>query len=125
MIRVVNFFCVALTAFACLALNHVSDQTRVAQAQLKRAKVEIAAAADVSKILQTDWERASNPAHIQALAAAHLGLADTATVEVASLEMLPRRGETAPPASSGISTASAELPVPSPRLHLVLARTGN
>ncbi len=30
MIRLLNFCCVALTALACLALYHVSEQTRVA-----------------------------------------------------------------------------------------------
>jgi hypothetical protein len=34
MIRVLNFCCFAVTAFACLALYHVSEQTRVARVQL-------------------------------------------------------------------------------------------
>ena len=34
MIRVLNFCCFAITAFACLALYHVSEQTRVARVQL-------------------------------------------------------------------------------------------
>jgi len=124
MIRVLNFLCVVLTAFACLALNHVSDQTRVAEAQLNRTKTQIAAAADSLKILQADWERAANPAHVQALAAVHLGLADTATVEVASLELLPRRGETTPLSGSAVTNASIVAPAGTTHLHLVAARTG-
>ncbi len=125
MIRVLNFLCVVLTAFVCLALNHVSDQTRVAEAQLNRTKVQIAAASDTLKILQADWERASNPEHIQALAAVHLGLADTATVEVASLELLPRRGETSPLGGPAVTNASIVAPAVPSRFHLVAARAGD
>lgn len=124
MIRVLNFLCVVLTAFSCLALNHVSDQTRVAEAQLNRTKTQIAAASDTLKILQADWERAANPAHIQALAAAHLGLEDTATVEVASLELLPRRGETTPLSGPVVTNASVVAPAPASHLHLIAARSG-
>jgi len=124
MIRVLNFLCVVLTAFACLALNHVSDQTRVAEAQLSRTKTQIAAAADTLKILQADWERAADPGHIQSLAAVHLGLADTATVEVASLELLPRRGETTPFNGQAVTNASIAVPVATTHLHLVAAHAG-
>lgn len=124
MIRVLNFLCVVLTAFACLALNHVSDQTRVAEAQLNRTKTQIVAAADTLKILQADWERAANPTRIQALAAVHIGLADTATVEVASLELLPRRGEATPFSGPAVTNASIVAPAATSRLHLVAAHTG-
>ena len=125
MIRVLNFLCVVLTAFSCLALNHVSDQTRVAEAQLRRAKTQIAAASDTQKILEADWERASNPSHIQALAAAHLGLADTATMEVASLELLPRRGESSSLSGPVVTNASIVAPAATSHLHLVAAHTGD
>ncbi|HEY5048379.1 MAG TPA: hypothetical protein VII49_10185 [Rhizomicrobium sp.] len=124
MIRVLNFFCVAVTAFTCLALNHVSDQTRVAQARLHRTQVEFSAAADSLKILQADWQRAANPERIQALAAVHLGLADTATVQVASLELLPRRGDATPTGGVVVTTASVAVPAVNPPLHLVSARAG-
>jgi hypothetical protein len=123
MIRVLNFFCIVVTAFVCLALNHVSDQTRVANAELKRTRIDISAAADRLKLLQADWERASNPSHIQALAAAHLGLEDTATVQVASLELLPRRGETSPLSGPAVTNASVEAPAAATHLHLVAAHT--
>jgi hypothetical protein len=124
MIRVLNFLCVALTAFACLALNHVSDQTRVAEARLSRTKLEIAVASDSLKVLQADWERASSPTHIQALASVHLGLADTATVEVASLELLPRRGDTTTLGGPVVTDASIVAPAASSHLRLVAARAG-
>jgi hypothetical protein len=125
MIRVLNFLCVLLTAFSCLALNHVSDQTRVAEAQLRRTRTQIAAASDTQKTLEADWERASNPAHIQALAAAHLGLADTATMEVASLELLPRRGESSSLSGPVVTNASIVAPTATSHLHLVAAHTGD
>src|ERR1700733_2613503 len=118
MIRVLNFLCVVLTAFSCLALNHISDQTRVAEAQLRRAKTQIAAASDTQKILEADWERASNPSQIQALAAAHLGLAETSTMEVSSLELLPRRGETSPLSAPVVTNASIAAPPVTSHLHL-------
>jgi hypothetical protein len=125
MVRVLNFLCVVLTAFSCLALNHVSDQTRVAQAQLNRTKVLIAAESDTMTILKSDWERASNPSRIQALAAVHLGLEDTATVQVASLELLPRRGEAAPVTTSTVTNASVVTSPAETHLHLVAARSGD
>lgn len=125
MVRILNFVCVVITAFACLALNHVSDQTRVAEAQLRRTKVEIAKSANDLKLLEADWERAANPSHIQALAAAHLGLADTATVQVASLELLPRRGDVSGAGAAEVTAASAAIPAAGLHLHLAAARAGD
>ncbi|MGD0192991.1 MAG: hypothetical protein ABSD74_19815 [Rhizomicrobium sp.] len=121
MTRVLNFFCIVFTAFVCLALNHVSDQTRVTEAQLKRTQLDIASSADRLKLLQEDWEHASNPSHIQQLAAAYIGLEDTATVQVASLELLPRRGESSPLSGPAVTNASAEMPVAAAHLHLAAA----
>ena len=42
MIRVLNFFCVALMGLSILALYHVSEQTRVAQMELTKVNREIA-----------------------------------------------------------------------------------
>jgi hypothetical protein len=124
MIRVLNFLCVILTAFSCLALNHVSDQTRVTQAELVRTRSQIAAESDSLKILRSEWERASNPDHVQALASAHLGLADTATVQVASLELLPRRGEATPLSGPVVTNASIVAQASTSHLHLVAAHAG-
>ena len=43
MIRVVNFLCFAVSAFACLALYHVSEQTRVCLDRIKRVLGEAGA----------------------------------------------------------------------------------
>ena len=47
-------------------------------------------------VLQAEWARVADPARIQRLAQAELGLTDAPTVELSSLELLPRRGQAAP-----------------------------
>jgi hypothetical protein len=123
---VLNFLFVIATAFTCLWLNHVSDETRVADAQLRKAKTEIAVEGQALKVLQADWERASNPDAVRTLAVARLGFADEATVEVASLELLPRRGEAGQPAASAVTNASATATAttPSAQLHLIAVHAG-
>ncbi len=121
---VLNFLFVVATALTCLWLNHVADETRVADAELRRAKAEIAVEGQTLKVLQADWERASNPDVIRTLAVSRLGLEDEATVEVASLELLPRRGDMAPLAASAVINASVGVTVPSTPLHLVAAHAG-
>jgi len=69
----------------------------------------------------------SEPSRIQALAQSRLGLSDTPAIALASLELLPRRGETPPGAGSPVQIASmlASPPPADPRLHLVAAHAGN
>lgn len=104
MIRLLNFSCFAVTALACLALYHVSEQTRVARVELHSVQQKIAGEQEAMKVLQADWERVSDPARIQQLAAEKLGVSDAPTKELTSLELLPRRGET------NVEQASAEAP---------------
>jgi hypothetical protein len=127
MIRVLNFACFAFTAFVCLALYHVSEQTRIARVQLSQTERNIRDQHDAIKVLQADWERVSAPEKIQALASTRLGLTDTATVALASLELLPRRGDAAAAESAGLRSASIETTAPQsdPRLHLVAAHSGD
>jgi hypothetical protein len=121
---VLNFMFVVATALTCLWLNHVADETRVVDAELRRTKAEITVESQTLKVLQADWERASNPDVIRTLAVSRLGLADQATVEVASLELLPRRGDTTPLATSPVTNASVEAAAPSTPLRLVATRAG-
>ena len=72
MIRVLNFFCVALMGLSILALYHVSEQTRVAQ--MRAGPRSIARSRDNARhigVLQTEWERVAGPARIQELAQSH------------------------------------------------------
>lgn len=93
MIRVVNFFCFAVSAFACLALYHVSEQTRVARAELRAMQHDIAQEQQVAHVLQAEWGRVADPSRIARLAQSQLGMEDKAAVELSSMTLLPRRGE--------------------------------
>ncbi|HWA31157.1 MAG TPA: hypothetical protein VG867_08660, partial [Rhizomicrobium sp.] len=66
---------------------------------------------------------------IQQLATTRLGLDDSTSVQLASLEMLPRRGEDqAPLSTSPVRKANVVVPAPAPkpdpRIRLASARTG-
>ncbi len=116
MIRVLNFCCFAVTALACLALYHVSEETRVARVELRSVQQKIVDQREAMKVLQADWERVTDPARIQRLATAKLGIGDTPTVALASLEFLPRRGET-----KDMQQASVETPARSQDARLKYA----
>jgi hypothetical protein len=125
MLRVINFFCVALAGLACLALYHVSEQTRVAHLRLRNTEHDIVQAKIDMKVLQADWQRVADPARIQRLAQVHLGMTDAPMKEYASLQEVPRLGQPAPGSESPIDNASAVTPAPAPDLHLVAVQTGN
>jgi cell division protein FtsL len=126
MIRVLNFFCVALAGFACLALYHVSEQTRVARLELRNAEQQIVNEKVTMKVLQADWQRVADPARIQRLAQQRLGLTNDPMHELASLQLLPRRGDVLPGSNdSQISNASVVTPTPNPDIHLVAVQAGN
>ena len=125
MVRILNFACFALAALCCLALYRVSEQTRIARIRLISVEKQIVDDRNAMKVLQADWERVSEPSRIQALAQSRLGLSDTATVALASLDNLPRRGD----AATGTPVQSASMVAPlqtaDPRLHLVAAHAAN
>ena len=108
MIRVLNFFCVALMGLSILALYHVSERTRVAQMELAKTHRQISDARGSIGVLQTEWARVAGPARIQELAQRH-GMTDTVSAQLSSFEQLPRRGD-APLNNSPLRNASAEAP---------------
>ena len=78
------------------------------------------------KVLEADWERVTEPAHIQTLAQSQLGLWDTPTAALTSFDSLPRRGEAAPAAAPVVAASVvASSQVTDPHLHLVVAHAGN
>ena len=100
MIRILNFVCFAAAALCCLALYHVSEQTRVSRIHLLKLERQIADEHGTMKVLQADWERVSEPSHIQMLAQTKLGLSDVPAVALASLELrmlMPGHAFTVPP----------------------------
>jgi cell division protein FtsL len=111
MIRVLNFFCVALMGLSILALYHVSERTRLAGVELNHVNRQIVQEHTTIAVLETEWEHLASPERIATLAQSKLGLDNTATVQLSSLELLPRRGEDdAPLTSSPVRNASAIVP---------------
>jgi cell division protein FtsL len=125
MIRALNFFFLALAGLSCLALYHVSEQTRVAHGHLVRVQHEIAQERNMTSVLQAEWQRVADPARIQRLAQSELGLSDTATAQLASLELLPRRGENVLPGNARVRDASVTAPIAprDPRVRLAAIHT--
>lgn len=126
MIRIVNFLCVTLAGFSCLALYHVSEEARVARVELASVDREIRQERDLTSVLEAEWARVAEPSRIQHLAQTKLGFEDAPSMQLASLDMLPRRGETAAPLSvSPVRKANAIVPAHKPRLPATVAeRTG-
>jgi cell division protein FtsL len=115
MVRILNFFCVALMGFSILALYHVSEKTRVAHMQLSQVNSQIAQERSTIGVLETEWQHVASPERIQQLAEAKLGMADSASVQLSSFDQLPRRGaDPAPLNNTPLHNASAQLPATAP-----------
>ena len=69
MIRVLNFFCVALMGLSILALYNVSERTRLAGVDLHKANQQIVQERTRISVLETEWEGVASPAKIAELAA--------------------------------------------------------
>ena len=110
MIRVLNFFCVALMGLSVLALYHVSERTRVARADLAQVNRDIGTEHGAISLLEAEWAKVASPERIATLAASKLGLDNTATVQLSSLTLLPRNGDEAPLSDSPLRNANAEAP---------------
>ncbi|HUO01707.1 MAG TPA: hypothetical protein VMU31_02935 [Rhizomicrobium sp.] len=124
MIRVLNFFCVALMGLSILGLYHVSERTRVAEMQLAKVDRQITDTKTGIGVLQTEWARVAGPARIQELAQED-GMTDKTSVELSSFTQLPHRADGALNNSS-VRDASAEAPVVQPTLtpQPISVRTG-
>ena len=110
MVRILNFFCVALMGLSILALYHVSEKTRVAHMQLNQVKLQIAQEHGAIGVLETEWQHVASPERIQQLAQSRLNMADSASVQLSSFDQLPRRGEAAPLNNTPVHNANAEVP---------------
>jgi cell division protein FtsL len=129
MIRVLNFFCVALMGLSILGLYHVSERTRVAEMQLAKVDRQIADARSGIGVLQTEWAKVAGPARIQELAQRD-GMSDTTSVELSSFNLLPHRADgqlnNSPLNNASVRNANAEAPVVQPTLtpQPISVRTG-
>lgn len=107
MVRVMNFFCLALMGLSILALYHISERTRAAQLNLTRIDHQIERQQADIRVLQTEWQHVASPARIQHLAEAQLGMSDTASARLASFDLLPRRGTDQPLNDTPLRNANA------------------
>src|SRR3977135_1646036 len=113
MVRILNFFCVALMGFSILELYHVSEKTRVAHVHLTQVSSQIASERSAIGVLETEWQHVASPERVQQLAQSRLGMADSASVQLSSFAQLPRRGaEPAPLNNTPVHNASAQVPAP-------------
>ena len=64
MIRVLNFFCVAVMGLSILALYDVSEHTRLARVDLARTAHEIAKEHDQISTLETEWQFTARPERV-------------------------------------------------------------
>jgi len=114
MVRVLNFFCVALMGLSILGLYHVSEKTRVAHLTLSKVNRDIAQEKSHFSVLETEWQHVASPAQIQKLAVSRLGMGDSASVQLSSFDLLPRRGaDPAPLNDAPLRNANAEIPAAS------------
>jgi cell division protein FtsL len=119
MIRVLNFFYVALMGLSILALYHVSERARVAQMELSKVNHQIRQARASIGVLETEWAHVAGPARIQRLAESQ-GMTNTVSAQLSSFEYLPRRGE-APLNNSPLRNASAVVPQSAPAVRSTLS----
>ena len=125
MIRVMNFFWVALMGLSILALYNVSERTRLTGVDLQRTNLQIAQEHSRISVLETEWENVASPEKIAQLAQSRLGLDNTATLQLSSLELLPRRGEdNASLSASPLRRASVQVPSQSGAIQQIAARSG-
>ncbi|HXM00271.1 MAG TPA: hypothetical protein VN932_10105 [Rhizomicrobium sp.] len=125
MVRILNFLLLGVAGLSCFALNHIAEKTRLANLALVHVERQIAGESETTKVLQADWQTVADPQRIQRLAQDRLGLSDTPTLELSSLELLPRRGEADPGSDNPLRAASVVTPLPNPDLHLAAANGGN
>lgn len=125
MIRVLNFFCVAAMGLTILALYRVSEHTRLERIELGSVEQRIVDDKQKMSELQAEWQQVSAPDNIQKLAQSSLGMSDTATVQLSSFDLLPRRGED-DAQQAQTRSASAQLPAGTAAAQLVKisARSG-
>ena len=113
MVRVLNFFCVAMMGLSILTLYHVSEKARVAHMELNQTVRQIAQERAHIGVLETEWQHVASPERVQQLAESRLGMADTASVQLSSFEQLPRRGaDPAPLNNTPVHNASVQVPSP-------------
>jgi cell division protein FtsL len=125
MVRILNFVFVAMAGLACFAMNHIAEKTRLAEIDLHMAHRQIVQEQQSAKLLQAQWQAVADPSRIAQLAQEHLGLSDTPTLALSSLELLPRRGDAANDNPIRSASMVTQAPAPVTTLHLAADHSGN
>ena len=111
MVRILNFFCVALMGLTILALYHVSEKTRVAHMELARSMARSPRSRAHTACWKPNGSMSPRPSASSNWRRQRLGMADTASVQLSSFEQLPRRGDDpAPLNNTPLHNASAQVP---------------
>lgn len=105
MVRILNVLCLGLLGVSILALYQVSERTRVVGVELRTVERQIVEEQAKAGDLQVAYEEVARPDRIQKLAEVSLGMSDTATVQLASLNLLPRRDGTPEPTAKLVRVA--------------------
>lgn len=122
MIRIVSTFFVGLLGFTIISAYHISEQTRIARQELRTTQKQIRDEQTQISVLEAQWQRVANPATVQKLAEAQLGMQNTTTVQLASVTMLPRKSEALN--GEAMQQANAEAPVAQPGPVVKIAARG-
>ena len=94
MIRVLNFFCVALMGLSILALYHVSEQTRVAHMRAAPGQPpDRPGTRRPSACWRPNGSMSPRPPASSSWPQRQLGMTDSASVQLSSFDQLPRRGD--------------------------------
>ena len=112
MVRILNIACMVLIGLTILCLYQLSEKTRVTQMDLSRTQHQIAEQRRALSVLETEWQHVASPAQIQKLAVSRLGMGDSASVQLSSFDLLPRRGA-APLNDTPLRNASVQIPAAS------------
>lgn len=92
-VRILNMV-LALTTVVAIVVNYnVSEEARFTGTQLDRVERGIADAQAAQHDLQAQYVQQSQPERIHDLAVKNLGMTEAATIQLASLSALPRRGQ--------------------------------
>lgn len=94
MIRVLSVFCLGLLGFTCIANYHVSEETRIARQELARTENAIKSETQNISVLEAQWQKVANPDAIQKMAENQLGMQNAPSVQLASVQELPRKADT-------------------------------
>jgi cell division protein FtsL len=105
--RLTGILGLAVAAVAALFLFAVKQDVRQMEDELRVVHRGILNQQEAIQVLETEWSYLNQPARIADLAKRHLGLEPISATRIVRLSDLPRRAESAEPASKQISPAAA------------------